>query len=163
MNKALMAAMLVALVLSNEMIAESPLEVEAAGARSDFVLSLDREYGRARFRRCRLGIVVFENRGSSQLWCEHNAAGNVPALLKREELSSKDALRLMNLVERASLYEGGRIGVDTTPNDGIFETLKLTSQGRTVVLVTSGNTTFERNPARKELLLRLYGLHKTLK
>ena len=166
MKMALVAAMLVAAVGSlpsssltraKTTIAESSLDVENAGTQFNFQLSLDREYGRARYRRCRLGVVVFENRGSSQLWCEHNAPGNVPALFKREELSAKETLSLTSLVERASLYQGGHIGVDTTASDGMFETLKLTAQRGTVVLVTSGNTTFESDPVRKELLSKLHG------
>jgi hypothetical protein len=44
----------------------------------------------------------------------------------------------------------------------MFETLKVTSRSRTVVLVTSGNTTFESDPARKELLSLLYSFEKRL-
>jgi hypothetical protein len=60
--------------------------VEAASAPSSFVLSLNRDYGRAVFGQCRLDVVVFENKGSSQLWCEHikRPAVDPPPLFVRE-------------------------------------------------------------------------------
>ena len=87
----------------------------------------------------------------------------MPPLLAHGELSSQETLRLIDLFERAELYKGGHVGVDSTPVDGIFETLKVTSQSRTVVLVTSGNKTFEIDSARKELLSQLYSLEKRLR
>jgi hypothetical protein len=87
----------------------------------------------------------------------------LPPLSAREELTPEETLSLINPFDRAALYEGGHIGVDRTSTDGIFETLKATSQSRTVVLVTSGNTTFETDSARKELLSRLHGFEKRLR
>lgn len=177
MRIAFVAAVLVAVVVSSAAKGQwspSPTptdtaklfqEVGAARVRSDFMLMLIREYGRAAFTECRVGVVVFENRGSSQLWCRYakGPAGDPPPLFAREELSPHETVSLINLFQRAALYEGGHIGVDGTPTDGIFETLKVTSQSRTAVLVTSGNSTFESDSARKELLSQLHIFEKRLR
>ncbi len=122
-----------------------------------FQLSLDREHGRAMFRRCRLNVVVSQKRGSSQLSCEYNVKPAVPPVAQGEELSPNETQDLIRLFGPAALYEGGHIGeATTTMIDAPFETLLASKQSRTgsrtVVLVTSGNATFETNPARKELL-----------
>jgi hypothetical protein len=151
---AFVAAVLVAAAVSS-----------TASAPSEFQLSLMSEYGRAIFTQCRLSVVVVQSHGSSDLWCERikGPAGARPPLLAHEELSPQETLRLINLFERAGLYNGGHIGVDGTPADGIFETLKVTSQSRTVVLVTSGNKTFEIDSARRELLSQLHGFEQRLR
>jgi len=65
-----------------------------------------------------------------------------------------DATRLRQLAEAADLYGPNNIGEDLTPTDGAFDTLRFrpVAGGRAVVLVTSGNRSFEDQPTRRELL-----------
>ena len=132
----------------------------------NFQLSLTRQYGRARFRECRLGVVMFERRAGAELRCTHlarNAKGEeIPPLNAREELSAQAAKQLAELVDASALYDGGHVGQDTTEADGVFEVLKLNSARGAVTLVTSGNPTFTRDKSRQALLSVLTALEKRL-
>jgi hypothetical protein len=156
-------ALVVSAVVSSAASQASPTP-PPGGAPSQFQLSLVREYGRAVFTHCHLDVVVLENKGSAQLSCDRTSApAGVQPLFAREELASAETLRLAGLVAAAALYQrGGHIGTDTTPGDGEFETLKITSQPGTVVVVTSGNPTFTTDSSRKELLSQLRILEKRL-
>ncbi|MBI4468887.1 MAG: hypothetical protein HY650_06145 [Acidobacteria bacterium] len=134
---------------------------------SDFQLALTREYGRSTFSQCRLGVVAFEGRVTAQLNCTYAAfdgrGQSIPPLAAREELPAVDSKRLIDLVQRAALYHGEHIGTDGTPVDGVFETIKLTTTKRTVVLVTSGNPSFTRGSVRRELLSELTAMEERLR
>jgi hypothetical protein len=69
---------------------------------------------------------------------------------RRRKLTDVESAELRQLCDAAHLFDGGYVGADLTASDSIFETLKV-SEGRTAVLVTSGNATFARGP-RKALL-----------
>jgi hypothetical protein len=137
-------------------------------ASDNIMLSLSRVYGRYLFRQCRLDIVVYESRGTANLWCDVRPSldgKGRPDLNARQELPSDEAKRLTATVRGARLFEGGHVGVDGTGSDDIFETLKVQSQdgGGTVVLVTSGNPTFDREGARKQLLSMLKDIEARLR
>jgi hypothetical protein len=72
-------------------------------------------------------------------------------------LSPGDIKRVESLAGGSDLYAGGHVGADSRSVDGTFETLTVRCCGRreTVVLVTSGNATFESGP-RRQLLELLY-------
>jgi hypothetical protein len=132
----------------------------------NFQLSLSREYGRARFRECRLNIVMFERRAIAELRCTHLArtakGEELPPLNAREDLSAQAAKQLAELVDASALYDGGHVGQDTTSVDGVFEVLKVNSARGAVTLVTSGNPTFTRDKSRQALLSLLTTLEKRL-
>ena len=131
------------------------------------ILSFSRQYGRAVFSECRLDVVVYESRGAATLWCQSTSSDSrgrsVPDLHARHELTSEETKHLTAAVRSARLFDGGHIGTDGQAGDGIFETLKLQKDGQTVVLVTSGNLTFDRQGPRKQLLSILNDFEKRLR
>ena len=133
----------------------------------NLTLSLSREYGRSVFSLCRLDVVVYESRGSAGLWCNSTAFDSqgppVADLRARQELTAGETNRLVAAVRSASLFDGGHIGTDKRVVDGIFETLKLLKDGQAVVLVTFGNSTFDRQGPRKQLLSMLNDIEKGLR
>lgn len=116
-----------------------------------FTLTLDREYGYWKFRRCRLSVVVFEGKGTAQAFCERADGSRSEG---RRELAPDETARLVSLARGADLYGASHTGEDSTPNDGVFETLRVRNNenARTVVLVTSGNRTFDEHASRRDLL-----------
>ena len=136
--------------------------VANAQPSDNIVLSLKREYGRALYSQCRLGVVVFERQGRASLWCALNMPGG-KQLSSERALTSKEAVELPALVAASELCGSGYIGRDDTASDGILETLQTRCPGETVaVVVTSGNPTFQPAGARRSLLDRLYSLEKDL-
>lgn len=133
----------------------------------NLTLSLSREYGRSVFSQCRLDVVVYASRGSAALWCDSTASDSqgrpVADLSARQELTADETNRLVAAVRSASLFDGGHIGTDKRVTDGNFETLKLLKDGQAVVLVTIGNSTFDRQGPRKQLLLMLNDIEKRLR
>jgi hypothetical protein len=142
-------------------------QASALPATDNFILSFSRNYGRSVFSQCRLDIVVYESRGGASLWCDSTASDSkgrpVPDVNARQELTADDTKRLTATLRSARLFEGGHVGTDSRAGDGIFETLKLTLDGRTVVLVTSGNPAFDTPGARKQLLSMLNDIEKRLR
>jgi hypothetical protein len=65
-------------------------------------------------------------------------------------LTLEESADVRRMVASAGLFDGGHIGADLRFADLFLEILKVTQQ-RTVVVVTSGNTTFRAGP-RKVLL-----------
>jgi hypothetical protein len=136
--------------------------VACAQSSNNIVLTLEREYGRALYTQCRLGVVVFERQGRVSLWCALNMPGGKQLSAERA-LTSKEAAELPALVAASDLCGSGHIGRDDTASDGILETLQTRCPGGTVaVVVTSGNPTFQPDGARRSLLDRLYSLEKDL-
>ena len=131
------------------------------------MLSFSRHYGRAVFSQCRLDVVVYESLGSAALWCDRPGSDGkgrpIPDLNARQELTSDETKHLTATVGNARLFDGGHIGTDGRPADGIFETLQLVKDGQTVVLVTSGNPTFDKDGPRKQLLSMLNDIEKRLR
>lgn len=133
---------------------------------NDFQLSLERKYGRAIFSECRLDVVSFAARATVSLHCAYAARDGkgkpIQPLIAREEWPQAEVRRFGDLVQRSALFDGGHIGTDSTASDGVFETIEMRSNGRAVVLVTSGNETFVKTPARRELLTLLQAVEKRL-
>jgi hypothetical protein len=104
--------------------------------------------------------VIYGGAGTSSLRCEGNT---VPPkeLLRQRKLSSGEVARLVRLVHESRLLAGDYVGLDGTPGDGVFETLRITLGARTGVLVTSGNPSFTTG-ARRELLDWLQSLMTAL-
>lgn len=144
-------------------LAEAPLQQ----ATDHVILTLSQTYGRAVFRQCRLDVVISESRGVASLWCDTGASldgkgRRIPDVNARQELASEETKRLIAGVRGARLFEGGHIGADGEPSDGVFETLKVVKDGQAVVLVTSYNPTFERDGPRKQVLSILNDIEQRL-
>jgi hypothetical protein len=131
----------------------SVAQASASPTTDNVMLSFSRNYGRSVFSQCRLDVVVYESRGNAALWCDSTASDGkgrpIPDVNARQELTSDETKQLTATVRSARLFDGGHIGTDSRPGDGIFETLQLVKNGQTVVLVTSGNPTFDTDGARK--------------
>jgi len=119
---------------------------------------LKQEFGRALFSECRLDVVVYGGPGRASVYCVRNVFKEPPYELQHERaLTPEEANRLLVLARGSNLLSGGNVGTDSTPSDGIFETLKVTESGQTAVLVTSGNSTFMMG-SRRNLLALLHTL-----
>ena len=142
-------------------------QASALPATDNFILSHSRNYGRSVFRECRVDVVVYESQGSATLWCDSTTVDPkgrpVPDLNARQELTADETKLLSATVRSARLFDGGHIGTDSRAVDGIFETLQLLKDRQTVVLVTSGNPTFESDGPRKQLLSMLNDFEKPLR
>lgn len=137
-----------------------PSRVPLSSPDNNVRLSLHQQFGRAMFRECRLDIVTYENAGNASLRCERNVAPPT-VLLRQRKLTSDEAGRLVRFVHASHLLAGDYIGLDETPGDGVFETLRITVSSGTGVLVTSGNPSFTTG-ARRELLDWLQRLMRAL-
>jgi hypothetical protein len=112
-------------------------------------LSLKREYGRAQFSECRLDVTILEGKGRSALSCSRTPAPDVPGNVSQNRaLTASEVADILKLAQASDLFAGGHIGNDSTSVDGLFETLKVTQSGRTAVLVSSGNDSFESGGRR---------------
>jgi hypothetical protein len=116
-----------------------------------FTLVFTREYGMWKFRACRLEIGVFVKRTRAVLECEPLEG---PPVHVTRDLADEQRIHLRELVESADLYGANHIGRDSTPGDGVFETIRIrpAGGGRAAVLVTSGNDSFVDDEARRGLL-----------
>lgn len=130
----------------------APLDhAESAVFPPHFTIVFTREYGMWKYRTCTLEVSLFLNTDRAGLEC-------VTTDNKHErfitDLPDFDATRLRQLAQAADLYGSNHIGEDVTPTDGKFETLRFrpVAGGRAVVLVTSGNRSFEEQQARRDLL-----------
>jgi hypothetical protein len=140
-------------------------QVSPIPATDNVILSLERGYGNSVFSRCRVDIVVHESRGVATLWCDSipSPKRDVPDLNARQELTPDETTRVTTAVRTAQLFDGGHVGADSRAVDGVLETLQVVKGGQAVVLVTSGNPTFERDGPRKQLRTLLQDLEKRLR
>ena len=90
-----------------------------------------------------------------------SAHGGTSRPQRRRKLSAAESADLRRLSGAARLFDGGYAGVESTASDGTFEILTVTD-GRTAVLVTSGNPSFAKGP-RKELLDWLHRQEEALR
>lgn len=129
-------------------------DVVAWPAELTVSLTLTREFGMSIFTLCRLEVLVFEDSGTAVRKCERTDG---TALQGSVKLSGGDAVSLRELVRAADLYSGGHVGEDRTPGDGTVELLRVRpgAGGPAVVLVVSGNKTFEAEGPRSALLQAL--------
>jgi hypothetical protein len=137
---------------------------QSVAAQSDraFALQLEQEYGRARYESCQMVISGFERNGSVHVRCVTHTRSRASVEAARQ-LTLHEIDEIQSLASDADLCGGGYAGRDFTPSDGVFETLRAECQdGRVVILVTSGNPTFEANRARAKLLERLHSLRQQL-
>lgn len=124
---------------------------------SHFTILFTREYGMWKYRARTLDVSLFPNANQARLLC--SPAERAPVTTGRA-LTVDEASRLRRLAERADLYRADHIGRDTTPTDGIFDTIRFrpVAGGRAVVLVTSGNRSFANDEGRRDLVGTLSGL-----
>jgi hypothetical protein len=130
----------------------APREIApSAGFPANFTIVFTREYGYWLYRTCAVEVSLFLSTDSLSLEC-------VTTTDKHEKfsrvLAPGETARVRELARAADLYGSNHIGKDSTPTDGTFETLRFrpVAGGRAVVLVTSGNRSFEDEPARRDLL-----------
>ena len=124
-------------------------------------LSVHQQFGRALYRECQLEIGTYDGAGTASLRCVRNVT---PAseLLRRRSLTAEEVRRLVALARESDLFSGGHIGIDGTGSDGPpYETLRVSREAITGVLVTSGNPTFAAGP-RGRLLDLLHTLLQEL-
>lgn len=135
---------------------------ESALFPPNFTIIFTREYGMWKYRACTLELSLFLN-------TDHAAVECVTTDNRHERFSTYlpgfDSTRLRQLAQAADLYESNHVGEDVTPTDGTFETLRFcpVAGGRAVVLVTSGNRSFEDQQARRELLALLHQIRSDLR
>jgi hypothetical protein len=117
----------------------------------NFNVIFTREYGMWKYETCVLQIELSVDSNQVSLVCRLTKGGDVSFV---EQLSPIRAGLLRELVESADLYGPDHAGQDSTPGDGIFETLRLqpAGGGRAAVVVTSGNHSFVEQQPRRELL-----------
>jgi hypothetical protein len=142
--------------------------LQAPELPDEFSMSLVREYGRSVFQQCRLDLTVAPGGTYATVRCTAgglDSAGQPPRpLVASRTLPASEATVLIDLARRSRLYDGGHVGVDGTPTDGVFELLRVTSTAGTALLVTSGNSRFHGgDPTRTTLLLFLVCLESELK
>lgn len=127
-----------------------------------FTIAFTREYGYWKYRACTLEVSLFLNTDRAGLECV--TTDNKHARFTTDH-PGFDTTRLRQLAQAADLYGSNHIGEDGTPTDGKFETLRFcpVAGGRAVVLVTSGNRSFEDHPARRDLLEFLNGIKSDLR
>jgi hypothetical protein len=130
---------------------ESRAIAPSAAFSPNFTIVFTREYGYWLYRTCAVEISLFLNTDRLTVECvtttdKHKKFSRV--------MAPSDVTRVRELAQAADLYGSDHIGEDSTPTDGVFETLRFrpVAGGRAVVLVTSGNRSFEDNPARRDLL-----------
>lgn len=124
-------------------------------------LTLHQQFGKAAFRECRLDIMTYDGEGSA--YVRYVPYSERPTeMLRQRKLTGEEVHRLVGLVREGDLFAGGHIGIDGTGSDGPpFETLRVSVEAETGVLVTSGNPTFTTG-ARQQLLDWLQALLREL-
>jgi len=124
---------------------------------SRFTIVFSREYGMWTYKACTLTVDLSSNDNRAEVFCYPAERAPVTA---RRNLTVDEAARLRRLAERADLYRADHIGVDISPTDGNFDTIRVRPilGGRAVVLVTSGNRSFADDEARRDMLGLLKGL-----
>jgi hypothetical protein len=142
----------------------------AQGTIESVALTLSRHHGYPDGV-CRLAVTATKNGGQASLLCgiSPNVLGaasgpfaeDAPPRQRSRALTPEESLELRRLYDASRLFTGGHEGKDLTAVDGVFEIL-IVRGVRAVVLVTSGNPTFESGP-RKDLLAWLRGQEAILR
>lgn len=142
--------------------AEAPANAAGEVFPSHFTIVRTREFGYWRYRSCTLSINLFMNVNQATLECQPTNEGSPKRA--SQELSGGVVTRLRQLAHAADFYGPEHIGQDLTATDGRLETLRFrpVAGGRAVVLVTSGNESFARSGARRDLLKLLVELETSL-
>lgn len=132
---------------------------QAQGTTDSVALTLSRHHGYPDGV-CRLAVTASKNGGRASLICgiSPNALGaasgpfseDTSGRQRARALTPEESLELRRLYDASRLFNAGHVGKDLTAVDGVFEIL-IVRGVRAVVLVTSGNSTFETGP-RKDLL-----------
>lgn len=120
----------------------------AQGTTETVDFTLSRHYGYPGVL-CRLAVTASKTGGQASLLCGPFAE-DAPNRQRTRTLTPEESLELRRLYEASLLFAGGHTGTDFTASDGVFEFL-IVRGVRAVVLVTSGNPTFQSGP-RKDLL-----------
>ena len=132
----------------------------AQQSNNNIRLSLHQQFARALFRECRLDVGTYESGGSAYLRCVRY--GVAPReLLGNRKLTAEEVTRLVGLVREGNLFAGDHIGIDGRGSDVPFETLTITVEPETAVLVTSGNPSFTTG-ARQQLLDWMHAVMREL-
>jgi hypothetical protein len=102
---------------------------------SHFTFVFSREYGMWKYRACTLELNLLLNANRATVRCYPAARAPVTA---GRDLTVEEAGRVRRLAGRADLYGADHIGVDITPTDGTFDTIRFrpVAGGRAVVLIT---------------------------
>ena len=139
-----------------------PTTAQGQGTIESVALTLSRHHGYPAGV-CRLAVTASKNGGQASLLCgiSPNALGaasgpfseDAPPRQRSQALTPAESLELRRLYDASRLFNGGHTGKDLTAFDGVFEIL-IVRGVRAVVLVTSGNSTFETGP-RQDLLVWL--------
>ena len=112
-------------------------------------------YGKTVFRQCVLNVTVFESKGTVEMRCVLNSRPPANELTARRALSDAEVKKLKTNSIAGDLYAGGHTGkVGPSISSGMFETLKVFCCDRQewVVLVTQGNSSFQKDGPRLRLL-----------
>jgi hypothetical protein len=120
------------------------------GFPQHFRVLLKREHGMWKYESCTLEVALFVDSNEVSFVC-HPTKGR--SLRVAAQMSPIQAELLRDLVEASHLFGPDHAGVDATPGDGIFETLRFQSAeaGPAAVVVTSGNESFVNQQPRREL------------
>jgi hypothetical protein len=116
-------------------------------------------YGKTIFRECILTVGVFQSKGSADMRCTFNMTPPAKDLTARRDLSNAEIEKLKANSNAGDLYGGGHTGtVDPIQSSsGMFETLKILccDRNEVAILVTDGNSSFQKDGPRLRLLGQL--------
>jgi hypothetical protein len=124
-------------------------------------ISLEQRFARALFHSCQLDIHVVDRRGRSSLRCVRNL-GPPAELASARALTSQEAERLLTLTADEATFSGTPSGYDQRGVDGFLETVMIQRGPGTIVLVSSGNPTFQTG-SRRRLLDLLHSIMTDLR
>jgi hypothetical protein len=116
--------------------------------------------GLAVFPKCTLRVAVFQQQASIEIGCAHlKSSPPLADLHARRELSRRELDAFIELSNGSDLYGGGHTGKVGPPygSGSRLETLTVfcCDRNEVVVLVTTGNPTFEKDGPRRRLLGQL--------
>lgn len=124
-------------------------------------VSLEQRFGRALFRSCVLQIQVIERAGRGALRCVRNTSPPTEFASERA-LTPQELERLRRLSSGSGLFSGTAIGKSFEAVDGVTETVSVQRGSERIVLVASGNPSFETG-SRRELLNLLHSIVEDLR
>src|SRR5918993_552484 len=94
------------------------------GFPEHFRILLTREYGMWKYDTCTLEVGLFFDTNEASLVCQSTKGGRARFA---EQMSPIQAELLRDLVQASDLFGPNHAGVDATPGDGVFETLRFQS------------------------------------